>query len=177
MGKYELLLRNWLFLWKFCLYLQIPQSNYGIKILLLPSNIMSTTVQNCRTRNVELTSLVYCVGHFHFLIMPELMTLSMRHLWRNASNNTGQKFWLFFRRWSIFPFVDFGMLNKKIAMKGIDWVQFPRKINLLVIPALHTISLTYWILTGVPRLIAPSLSLPSLHKPRRISCYPPAIVC
>jgi len=41
---------------------------------------MSSTVQNCRTCNVELTSPVYCVGQFHILIMPELMTLSMGHL-------------------------------------------------------------------------------------------------
>jgi len=42
----------------------------------------------------------------------------------------------------MFPFIDSGTRNNKIAMKRLDWLQFPRKINLLVTDALHTISLT-----------------------------------
>lgn len=29
----------------------------------------------------------------------------------------------------MFPFIDFGVLNTKIGMKGLDGLQFPRKIN------------------------------------------------
>jgi hypothetical protein len=50
----------------------------------------------------------------------------------------------------MFPFIDFGTLNMKMVTERLDWLQFQKKLSNLIIRALHTIFLTYCILTGLP---------------------------
>jgi len=48
----------------------------------------------------------------------------------------------------MFPFIDFATLNMKVAMEGLDWLQF--KKNHYVTCALYTTSMTKCKLTGLP---------------------------
>jgi hypothetical protein len=43
------------------------------------------------------------------------------------------------RRWNVFPPIDFGTPNMKMAVKCLDWLQSPRKVNNLTLHTRNTV--------------------------------------